>query len=344
MKVLYIGNFTLGTTSRQRGEQLKKCLEQKEKKIDFTVIDTHIPFFSSKRIWRSLGFRFKKGPLIHHINKYINRSLNHQDSIKYDLVWIDKGVFITPKTTQRIRSHTRLLLHFTPDMAFFANYSRLFIKSIKHYDYVVTTKSAETEHYQAIIPKEKIISITQGYDLNLHRPVHDFEEKEHVLCFVGLYEPSRETAIQKLLNHQIHVKIAGKGWENFAIKNQNISYFSFYGDSLFGDEYVRFISSSIMGLGFLSKLFPERHTTRTFEIPACGTALITERNEETIKFFAENEAIFYDSDEEMIEKIKYYMAHPAELEKLTQLGNKRVINDGRDYGTIIKHILKKVEL
>lgn len=39
--------------------------------------------------------------------------------------------------------------------------------------------------------------------------------------------------------------------------------------------------------GALSRRFPERHTTRTFEIPACGTVLITEWNEEISVFLGE---------------------------------------------------------
>ena len=37
--------------------------------------------------------------------------------------------------------------------------------------------------------------------------------------------------------------------------------------------------------GLLAKWVPELHTTRTFEIPACGTALVTERNSETALVF-----------------------------------------------------------
>ena len=48
------------------------------------------------------------------------------------------------------------------------------------------------------------------------------------------------------------------------------------------------LGANAVGLGLLSKRFPERHTTRTFEIPACGALLATERTADTTRFFDES--------------------------------------------------------
>src|SRR5690606_8820615 len=104
---------------------------------------------------------------------------------------------------------------------------------------------------------------------------------------------------------------------------------------IYGPDYAKTLSTYQFSWGALSKWIPELHTTRTFEIPACGTALITERNSETSSFFTEKEAIFYNTPEEMITKIKYYQNNPEKLELLIDKGRARVIKDGRDYKTII---------
>jgi len=70
--------------------------------------------------------------------------------------------------------------------------------------------------------------------------------------------------------------------------------------------------------------------------------LITERNPETNAIFKDDEAIFYDTTEEMIKKIKYYISHQNQLETLTQKGNERVNKDGRDYGSILKEVINKI--
>ena len=50
------------------------------------------------------------------------------------------------------------------------------------------------------------------------------------------------------------------------------------------------------------------HTSRTFEIPACGGFMLSERSKEHSDFFEENkEAIFFDSAEELFNKINIFI-------------------------------------
>jgi len=74
MNILYIGQYTSGTTSKMRAEQLKEIIHTSplgNREVNFNVIDTHIPFNNTTRLWRSIGFRYKCGPLIKKINRYI---------------------------------------------------------------------------------------------------------------------------------------------------------------------------------------------------------------------------------------------------------------------------------
>ncbi|WP_083634400.1 glycosyltransferase family protein [Saccharicrinis aurantiacus] len=346
MNILYIGQYTTGTTSKMRADQLKEIIQTSSlgnREVNFNVIDTHIPFNNTARIWRSLGFRYKCGPLIKTINRYIKNQLS-ESSIKLDLIWVDKAIFITPCTTKLLRSLTTKLIHFTPDMAFYENKSNHFIKNISQYDYLITTKSIETKIYQQFIPKEKLLLTTQGFDKDIHKPLHTFSQKEDCIAFIGLCEPSRETIVQQLIDNKIKVKIAGKGWNSFVKKNVENPYLQFQGDGLFGNAYSQFISSSLFSIGFLSKKFEELHTTRTFEIPACGTALITECNDEIANFYKADEVIFYKSVNDMIKKIKYYQAHLNQLELLTKKGTQRVHQDGRDYESILREILIQIQI
>jgi spore maturation protein CgeB len=338
MNILYIGQYTNGTTSKMRADQLKELLPG-----NIEIIDTHHPFFQTSKLWRSIGFRFKKGPLIKKINNYVVRKIENAPVKKFDLIWVDKAVFLTSKTTKLFKKKTKRIVHFTPDMAFFQNKSQHFIQSLPNYSITITTKTIEIPFYNKLKASNQLITTTQGYNPSVHRPYNNFSDKTKDIAFIGLAEPSRFKIIEKLINAGISVKIAGKGWQKFVLKHQKNRNLKFFGEALYNEDYARFISSSLFSVGLLSKKFPELHTTRTFEIPACGTALITERNTETTSFFNENEAIFYDSVEEIIEKIKYYQAHKQELEDLTKKGRERVIKDGRDYRSILKGILKEIE-
>ena len=164
-KVLYIGIDTYGSTSNMRANKIREIL--KDWRVD--IIDTDIPYNTGNHVYKSLAFRYKIGPLIKVINNYI---LTHLKDEHYDLIWVDKAIFITKRTTEILRSRTTKLVHYTPDPAFTFHRSRLFYASIRYYDYVVTTKTYEIEDYIRVMgAKEKVIYVTQGFDKNLHRPL-----------------------------------------------------------------------------------------------------------------------------------------------------------------------------
>jgi len=335
MKVLYVGQYSDGTTSKMRCKVIQKIL----KPSIFQVIDTHIPFYKTHRLLRSFGFRYKKGPLINNINRYIIAALKEK---AYDLIWVDKAVFITPKTTALLRSRASKLVHFTPDPAFTFHKSKLFLKSLPYYDFLVTTKSYELEHYYKYIKTEKVLYATQGFDAKLHKPSkHPFSKKEGFV-FIGHYEDQRGEVLEKLLQNDIKITLAGIKWHQFAKKHQNNPNLIYLGDGVYGEDYVKTLQKAKMAWGALSKWVPELHTTRTFEIPACGTALVTERNLETQSFFKDDEAIFYTNENDLIEKITFFMNNDKPLEVLTKKGASRAVTSAYDYNAILNAILKTI--
>lgn len=318
-----------------RGEILKKMLSDSEA----FFFDTRFNFLYFNRIWQSVGFRLKRGPLVARVNQNLKHQLANQDH--FDLIWVDKAIYLTDETTRLLRSKSGLLVHYTPDTAFYENRSRLFYNNLNRYDYLITTKSFEKAFYLKTVPEEKIILCTQGYNRAIHKPYVGFQEKIYDVTFIGLQEPHRTEVMQSLLDSGLSVQLGGMGWSRFVNENRKNSQLRFIGEFIGKEEYGNYISSALFSPGFLSKKFSELHTTRTFEIPACGTALLTESNEETRSFFNEDEAIFYHTQEELVEKIHYYKQHAEELRLLTEKGMQRVQTDGRDYESILRDILQK---
>ncbi|TXK46972.1 glycosyltransferase family 1 protein [Pontibacter qinzhouensis] len=330
--ILYIGQYTAGSTSRMRADKFKSLLPDHQ----FHVINSDIPFYECNKFSRSIGFRFKVGPLISSINNYIKCNVKE---LAYKLIWIDKGIFINKDTLKFLKARTSKLIHYTPDTAFFQNKSFLFESGIHYYDLLITTKSFDKENYLKLVNADKLIFTTQGFDKTIHKPYHSFYEKEKSIVFIGLCEPSRERILTHLLNAGLSVKLAGYGWSKFL--NSNHNNLKFLGEKLVGEEYAKAISGSLFGFGALSKKFPELHTTRTFEIPACGTALLTEANFETNTFFKNDEAIFYKNISELISKIKYYSCNLSELQVLTDRGYKKVMRK-YEYGDLLQEIVKEI--
>lgn len=333
MKYLFIGQCNKGSTSRTRYDLLQELVNSKIELIDICLV-----FKTTNRIYRSIGWRYYFGPLVIKINKKIEEYLTVNND-KYDVIWVDKGVFICAEQLAKLKSRTKILLHYTPDTAFFANDSRHFRRGLHLYDLLVTTKSFELNEYYKRVNKNKVLLLPQGYNPTLGCLNVDFYKKEKAITFIGLCEISRETLISCLIDQGYKVYLGGMGWRNFIKRNRYTSKLIFLGEEVWDDDYELAISNSIYALGLLSKKFPERHTTRTFEIPACGTCLITERNEEIDSFFTDDEVIKFSNQNELLKKLEFYSKNLGELGELIKKGKLRVKLDQRDYRSQLKIIL-----
>lgn len=336
MNVLYIGHYDKGSTSGMRGEYLREILQPQK----FKIANIDVPINSTSRILCSLGWRYKIGPFISNINNYILSVINNEWN--YDLVWIDKGVFVKPGIIKKLREQSKKIIHFTPDPAFTYHRSSFFYKAIQYYDACVTTKSFEEKAYIEAGTKQLIIT-TQGFKPELHKSYHSFEDKKGIV-FIGHHEMNREKILTALLEKKYHITLAGIGWASFVDKNRNKDNLSYMGNGIFGKAYAKTISGGLLSLGLLSKIIPELHTTRTFEIPACGTALITERNEETQKIFTEAEVLFFSNNQELIDKVEVAFSNVLMLKAVTENGMKKVREGGFDYKTILQNIILQLKL
>jgi spore maturation protein CgeB len=161
----------------------------------------------------------------------------------------------------RLRNVAGKIVHFTPDTAFFANRSRHFEVGLEFYDLVVTTKSFEGDDYLRRVAADRLFITTQGYDASLHCPSCE-GKRAKVAAFVGLAEPDRESCIQELLEAGVPVRLGGQGWGRFLSQRGQHPSLEFLGERVFGENYAAAYSNAWIGLGLLSKRFPELHTTR----------------------------------------------------------------------------------
>ena len=76
----------------------------------------------------------------------------------------------------------------------------------------------------------------------------------------------------------------------------------------------------------MSKNF-EQIKARNFEIPALNGFQLTNRVEGLDEFFIENkEIVFFDDDNDLIEKCKFYLNNDSIRERIKQASNKKSVN------------------
>jgi spore maturation protein CgeB len=334
MNILFIGQCEYGSTSRMRFEMIEQYFKCSIILINLTPIIqlTWKPF-------RSIGWRFHFGPLVESINKAILSK--YVEKVKYDLVWIEKGVFIKESTLKKLKNVASKLVHFTPDPAFLYHKSSHFTKGLYYYDFCITTKCFEVEIYHNKGAKN-VLYCTQGYDEQIHKPMVSFENKIYDICFIGHHENEREVILNKLLQRGYTIALAGIKWKRFVRRNRHKRNLHYFGDYVVGEKYSLLISQSILGLGLLSKWIPEKHTTRTMEIPACGTVLVTEKNEETSIFFNDEDVVFYKESNEIPKVIFIFFQNFAKAKVKSKNGYNAITNGSFSHKKIMFKILGEV--
>jgi spore maturation protein CgeB len=265
---------------------------------------------------------------------------------KYDLVWIDKGLFINKTTLQKIKKNNpaALIIGYSPDdMSQRHNQSLNFINSLPFYDYFVTTKSYIIEDLKKMGAKE-VLFVDNAYEDSFHFPrtLTDYEKQKlgDDVGFIGTWEQERANSILYLARNGIRVRVWGGGkWKDYKNRFQNLT---IEDSGLFSEEYSKALGAFKISLCFLRKINSDLQTTRTMEIPACGSFLMAERTIEHERLFKEGkEAAFFSTDEELLQKCQYYLAHETERNVITQAAYLKCIDAGYSNKKSMEAILQK---
>jgi hypothetical protein len=89
------------------------------------------------------------------------------------------------------------------------------------------------------------------------------------------------------------------------------------------------IAAARAGLCFLSRLNRDSYTRRCFEIPACGTVLVSERTDDLAALFRDgDEAVLFSTREELVKKVRWLAADAGAARRIAAAGRERVHRDG----------------
>ncbi len=257
-----------------------------------------------------------------------------------DLIWVDKAVWIQAET---VRELTKIapVVHYTPDPALSFHKSRHFRASIGEYSLVVTTKSYEMDQYRALGAR-RLLLVPPSYDPSVHRYVaayHLRKAKPPGVVLVGHYEAHYHSIAAEIARKGVPVSVFGPLWEG-AVETGNLSIAR---RPAVGEEYVKVISESAIGLGVLSKLAPDQTTTRSVEIPACGTLLLAERTRDHEEMFVDGvEAVFFSSAREAADLAIELLADEHRRDRLARAGLNRCLASGYSHDAVLARVLTTI--
>lgn len=341
MRILFIGDLSSYSRARQRFEAIQDlgyvtqaCIWEPLE----TVANNHRP-----SLWYRICFKLGYPLDLVGLNQSLLPTI---ENFQPDLIWVEKATTIFPKTYCQIKAKFPKLkiIYFSEDDIFVRNNRSKYLRnSLSLFDIVFTTKLRNLNELPSLGAK-KTYFVYQTYDPKFHKPVQMSKEEMETwgadVSFIGTFERDRAEKMLYLAENDIKVRIWGDNWHRWNVRHQNLL---IEGKAALNDQFIKVINSSKINLNFLRKLNRDQHTSRSLEIPASGGFMLAERTDEHLHLFIEGkEAAFFDSSEELLAQVKYYLSHESERNTIALAGRKRCLESKYSHHEQVKSILETV--
>ncbi len=238
---------------------------------------------------------------------------------------------------------TVLLNYSGDDMFNPRNQSRQWRAGLPLYDLHVTTKRHNLSELRAAGARD-VFHVDKAFDPLVHRPMPVTPEVRARLRRRGrLRRLARGRAdAPRCSTWPATACRCGSGGPGAACARRTPN-LRIEGRPLWSDDYASAVSAFRINLCFLRKVNRDRHTTRSVEIPACGGFMLAERTEEHLALFEEDrEAVYFSSDDELLEKVRWYLAHEDERARIAEAGRRRCWAGGYTYERRLEDVLAHV--
>jgi spore maturation protein CgeB len=336
-EILFVGALWRGSTSLQRAQALRD-LGHRVSTIDTTPQDAgsaglSLAYRVSEKLFR-LGLDGFGG----HDRAAANARLHEAaQSGRWDVLWLEKALTIRQESLAgfKVRQPQCVIAGFSPDDMTARIYQSVhFLRHAGLYDVFFTTKGFRCAELHSLGIRD-VRPVGNSYDPSTHKPCGTNAGCAPVLGFAGRYEPERCRSIRFLVDAGLPVRVWGTGrWPRSPVG------YDLRTGGAWGEDYAVAMCSVAIGLGFLTKLVREESTTRSVEIPACGTFLLAERTDEHLALFREGlEAEYFSSDEELAEKARYYLSHPHQRRRIAEAGLLRCQVAGYSHHNRLKQMI-----
>ena len=343
VRIIYAGSLAPGTNAYGRSRAFKR-LGAEVLSFDFDLFGANNKF---KKSWDyytqfSLAQRCLN-------KKFIQNVIAFQP----DLVWVDKGLSLYPGSieTARVGSKKTRFVHYNPDDPF-GSFSkgrgllawRTFIKAISVYDFHFVARQENIEEFLEH-GATRVETFDRSFDPMRHRPI-ELDAKDRAkystnVGFIGSYARDRSKSITSLIKAGIDVSVIGSGWKNTPDWKTIEPHWR--GPSIYGDEYAKAICGMKICLHFLRRENRDDQDSRTFEIPACGSFMLAERSDSHERLFEDKkEAIYFDNDSDLRQKVEYFLLNDEERKAIAAAGYTRCLTSGYDHESRLKELLTQI--
>ena len=286
------------------------------------------------------------------IREYNDLILDSAVQFRPDILLAFKGAFVNSSTLDALHSSGVALYNYYPDTSPSAH-GRHLASSIRVYDCVFYTKKFWGTSVPEGLEGRHMVYVPHGYDADVHRPLPlnstDTQLYGKKVLLVAGHTPEKECLLSELMRFRpdIDLQIYGPRWTELG-RSPNLRPCT-RGVPLYGSQYAKAIADAAICLGIMSGKVQgvtqgDETTTRSFEIPACGGFMLAQRSDGQREYFEEGrEMECFGSFEEMQDKLRWYLSHEAERERIRAAGLRRCLESGYSYQDRFRFLLRVAE-
>jgi spore maturation protein CgeB len=231
----------------------------------------------------------------------------------------------------------------------FLTHGKWLPRSIPEYDWIFTTKKFHLGDLERMFAVRRASYLPHGFDDELHHPIQlSYEDRQRYgsdVVLVSTYTPKKWRYMEALVQAlpSVNVRVYGGYW-NKGAKSPVARCHAEH--AVTGLEYTKAIAAAKLALGLMAERVGgssggDQTAMRSYEIPAIGTCMLHERNDEVLELFKDGEEmVTFDSPQELVEKARYYLANDRERARIAAGGHDRVRRDGHSYTNRVLEILQ----
>ena len=344
MNILYLGDESPGTTSRQRAGSLIRCGQ------DVVVLDPYAalaPYLSGRvrsAIHHRTGYRLLQRQARLWIEQVVRVHAGWAD-----LIWVNGGELFGACAVNTLRSFGKPVVLYNNDDPTGGRDGRRFdclLMALPLYSLCIVLREPNVSEYLALGAKA-VLRVWMSYDEVAHEP---FVERSKVpecyqseVAFIGTWirGEGRDKFLLDLIDQGVNVSIWGDRWSR--APNWDRLRPHWRGSALSGRDYVASIQGAKITLGLLSHGNRDLHTSRSAEIPYAGGLLCAERTSEHQSMYVEgSEAVFWDDAKECANVCKRLLADDHLRERIRAAGMSRARSSEYGNDAKCKQILSRI--
>jgi spore maturation protein CgeB len=270
------------------------------------------------------------------------------NQFKPDLTFVIAPNLVQPSTIQALQQHGLVFVFFTDNpLDHHHTHSNVWVqRGLPLWDAVFIWSQ---ELAKQLIDKNVKKALFHPFcsDVQYHFPKKQANPIYDV-AFIGNWDASRkrEQYLKAISNYRLGIW----GSDYWATHCQETSLKGLCKGLCTYAEIPEILGSAKIGLNILRPQNELGHNIRTFEIPAAGILMLSERSQELLNLFEEDrEAVYFSQPDELYKKAEYLMQNEALIETISHAGylkakkhtiNNRIVEIADTYELIKKGDLK----